>query len=301
MQRFTLLSLTALALASCDDGSLDRGDTPRLDEQPALDDWTPTIEPFVLPTDGAEVLEAPLDANANLVIEVPTDGGTVRFVDRAAALGLEDGGIAVIAFGAAAHVVAALMEAEDATALEIYLALAEQRAPERLLEDHARLAEADDRFPAQPRDLRASMTFRLTPTYDNLECPPAEGYNFWTIGWKAWSSSYGNQISCTSVEQNIDLLTWSSAKRALGACYHDCDGCTNDWATMTYYGWTGFGWQYLDGPFSFSGTGYGQAIYYGYSGLVVGQDKGLVRGVEPNEETIYVGVRSQISGGSDQC
>ena len=297
-----LLILSVLFAAACDDEPTD-GSAPRGTDVVVPEGWVPTSQPFSLPqgADEAETHEFDVEDNPNLIERIALDDGELRFIDRAAALGQEDGGIAVLATGAASARVAELMDGNDATALEIYLSFEDLPPPDRLWQDHASVAAMSDTVPEAPRALGTPEVFRDYTIY-NAECPNSFSYSYWRSGWESWSSGYGNQISCTSVEQNIDILTWSSSKRAIGACYNDCDGCSSDGATITFYGWTGSSWLYLDGPVSFQGGAtYGQAVYWGVSGFQTGQDKGAVRSVEANEEVIYVGARSQISGGQDEC
>ena len=300
-----VIVLALLAPTSCDPGRDEADDSasPRLDEQPAPD-WQPTSEPFVLPSQEEGSEAAPSDPNSNLIIELPTDeGGRVRFVDRAQALDQEHAGVAVIALGSAVGIVTELMEEQDATALEVYLALADRSPPDRLIEEHALLAAAREDIPEQPRDFGAGSEFRNhVVTTLSGECPSGNTFTYWKGGWKSWSSTYGNQISCTSVTQDIDVLTWSSAKRSIASCCHNSPSHSTDYLTVTYYGWNGTGWAYFDGPFNFRGTNtndYGQAVYYGISSLALGQDKAAVRNV--SDQTVYVGARSQITGGTDQC
>jgi hypothetical protein len=245
-----------------------------------------------------------LESNPNTIVEVEVEGGAIHFVDRALATGHELGGVAVIAAGSSAAEVARLMQEDLATPLEVYIAFVDGPVPQRLVDDHEMTAVGGD-VPLEPRNLTAgSQVFRATTIQTiNGECPSNFSFNFWKTGWKSWSSSYGNQISCTSVTKNIDITTWSSTKRSIGACYHNCSGCSTAGATITYYAWTGSAWSYIAGPYAMQGSGgfYGQAVYYGVSSIGFGQDQGRVRSVESGKETVYVGARAQISGGSDQC
>lgn len=308
---YIVTAISTLTFAGCDTEPADDGVADRA-EKLAPDEEAPVRNgPFCLPdgsisTDqesgGSEAVQ--LGENVNLLAHLAVENGSIDFVDRASAISDPEGGVAVIAVGEAASQVGRLMEEKEATALEVYLAFGNESPPERLVEDHDMAAANLENVPATPRDLVAeSEVFRA---YDidtlNGECPSNFSFSYWKTGYKSWSSSYGNQVSCASVEVIVDITTWSSAKRSIGACYHDCDGCSSAGATITFYGWNGTGWTYFAGPYGFSGSpNYGQAVYYGVSAIIVGQDQGRVRNVESNEETIYVGARSQIGGGQDQC
>lgn len=250
--------------------------------------------------------EMPTGAEPNpyLIASIDRDGGYVEFLDRAEAVERRDGGVAIMATGRLAEPVAKLQQEHDATALEIYLALAPNQleAPARLYENHEETADADAHVPHEPRSYFApEATAALTTSIVNNECPSSQDLSWWASSFEAWSVNYGNESICTSVTYNVDVLTWSSSKRAIGACYHD-NACGGDGATISFWGWSGWSWNYISSYFFSGGTpNYGQAVYFGESGPAVGQNKGQLRNVVQNCETVYVGVRSQISGGADQC
>lgn len=250
------------------------------------------------------VLRGGHESKPYLIASIERSEGSVEFFDRAEAIGRVDGGVSILATGMFAEPVARILEESDATALEVYLAIEPDQlsVPARLYDDHAETAEAFDHIPDEPRSyFDPDVTAALTINTISNQCSSSSTYSLWKASWKAWSLNYGNQVSCASVTSDVNITTWSSAPRALGACYH-LNTCGTDGASISFWGWSGWSWNYI-ASYAFSGGSplYGQAVYFGESGPAIGQNQGRLRNVTSGCETVYVGVRSQIPGGSDQC
>lgn len=139
--------------------------------------------------------------------------GKIEFLDEALVGGF---GIGVVAIGIEGGRALALLDAEGASPLEVFLALAPADAapPEALLVDHQALANAGE-VDAEPRVL---LSLRET-YYERICWGPPNAFDGFNTFWNSWSSGYGatnNSTTLTSIGFNI--TTGASSSRSLASC-----------------------------------------------------------------------------------
>lgn len=157
----------------------------------------------------------PADFINPVIAEIDTEiAGKIEFLDESLVGGL---GIGVVAFGAEGGRALALLDAEEASPLEVFLALAPADAtpPEALIADHQELAGAGE-VESEPRAL---LSLR-GETYFNTFCQGGpDHFDDFNIFWNSWSSGYGATNKTGKVTAtNVSITTGNSHKRALTAC-----------------------------------------------------------------------------------
>ena len=152
-------------------------------------------------------------ADTAVVAAIDTElPGKIEFLDESKFSGPE-AGVGMVAIGREGARALELAAQEDASALEVYLALgpASGQPPQALIDDHARLA-AHGRVPAAPRSF-----LRFRETAETAMCVNSGDL---TTYFASWSSGYEitfNDVATVS-SANLYVVTGSSTKRALIGC-----------------------------------------------------------------------------------
>lgn len=208
-----LSAATCVALLSACDPELDA----ELQDQRAEPSW---IE-----------LDAPItsvdEESAPVIAEVELGDGKIVFYDESSVRdGVEEVVVGIAFTGVATLGAVVAFDEQEATALEIFRAIApEAQVPEALEREHHRLAAAG-MAEAQPRDLSGDI--KLARESYQKYCSSWSSWmsEIWpsTYTWSEWTAGYmpsgQSEASDAYVEPAIYFYTGYSTARALGGCNH---------------------------------------------------------------------------------
>jgi hypothetical protein len=238
----------------------------------------------------------PADYGAEPIATLPAldrieiDGGSVSFFDEGE--GGKARAVSVLASGSAVSILRGLERNGAISSLEVFLALAPERAlPDALLEDHAALA-AKGEVPSEPR-LFAVSAAKTGLKLQYIEDRPRDGFHDCTGTdetswnreyWHDFSANYGSNNLFGRVERDVDLVVPTSNRHAIAACMADNCSITSSITTrLLLRNSTDSGWDELDSRTLTVGHG----VYYRRSTPTGGRRATMqLRGLSLCEDTI---------------
>ena len=196
-----------------------------------------------------------------------SNGNVIRFIDEQFETGQPQVGVVELIQAEQSSVLSSLTNDGELSPLEIFLALADTQAPEKLMTHHRSLASNSDAIPHEPRSVAIGLETQAT---DFTSCaymlPTGYHAKFLTRVADAFGAAlphHGHGHNLTSTHYGV---TGKSAKRALGTC--NASGYVK--TVNVSYQWSSKIW--VNVPLGVAGLFPGQSLfYYSNSGFLLHQ------------------------------